>query len=86
MAAVGRPSCTGGVELLAELLNGVDHDIIVVGENDAKPDGRWPGRNGAKEVAQKLADLLDRKVQWTLPPGGFKDVRDYLNGGDGDGQ
>ena len=43
--AVGRPSNTGGVEHLAELLADCSHDqeIIVLGENDEKDDGNWPG-------------------------------------------
>lgn len=85
LTAVGRPSCKGGVQLLAELLDDVEREIIVVGENDAKHNGQWPGRDGAKEVAEKLADALDRRVKWTLPPEGCKDVRDWLNGGDADG-
>lgn len=39
LSVVGRPSNTGGVELLAELLCSVPTDrvIVVVGENDRKP-------------------------------------------------
>lgn len=39
LSVVGRPSNTGGVELLAELLRDVpsDRDIIVIGEHDRKP-------------------------------------------------
>jgi hypothetical protein len=38
LAVVGRPSNTGGVELLAELLRDVpgERELIVVGENDRK--------------------------------------------------
>jgi hypothetical protein len=85
LAAVGRPSCKGGVELLADLLDGVEREIIVLGENDAKQDGRWPGRDGATEVAERLANVLDREVKWTLPPEGHKDVRDWLREGGEDG-
>src|SRR5262245_44915940 len=42
MRAVGRPSCTGGVRHLCELFSGTDFEILVVGENDKKEDGRWP--------------------------------------------
>ena len=47
IAAVGRPSNTGGVEPLAELVAGerADRPIIIVGENDRKEDGSWPGRS-----------------------------------------
>ena len=47
LPAVGRSSCTGGAELLAELFRGVDRDIVIVGDNDQKAGGRWPGRDGA---------------------------------------
>jgi len=45
LAVVGRPSAMGGVKSLIPLLRSfpVDRDIIVVGEMDAKDDGRWPG-------------------------------------------
>ncbi len=86
LAAVGRPSCTGGVDLLADLLADVDRQVIVVGENDVKPDGRWPGRDGAKAVAEQLARRLDRDVHWSLPPCGFKDVRDCRTRGDHHGK
>jgi phage/plasmid primase-like uncharacterized protein len=78
VAAVGRPSCTGGVDLLAELLRGVDRDIVIVGENDAKPDGRWPGRDGAEKTARQLGQLLGREIRYTLPPDGYKDVREFV--------
>ncbi len=71
--AVGRPSNRGGVEIIAKLLR--DRDVLVVGENDQKPDGAWPGRDGAVHVAEALAAAWDRPVRWTLPPGGHKDVR-----------
>lgn len=77
MLAVGRPSNVGGAEDLAVLLRG--RDVLVVGERDGpRDDGRWPGREGAVSVAQKLADAWGRPVRWTLPPEGAKDVREWL--------
>lgn len=75
--AVGRPSAMGGVAHLAELLADAD-DVLVVGENDGKHDGKWPGRDGAQRVAGGLARRWGRPVSWTLPPEGAKDVRQYL--------
>jgi hypothetical protein len=77
LPAVGRPSCSGGVELLAELLRDwpADRAIIVLGEWDARPDGSWPGRDGATRTAERLAQALGRPVCWALPPDGAKDVR-----------
>ncbi|MCE9589579.1 MAG: DUF5906 domain-containing protein [Planctomycetes bacterium] len=76
LAAVGRPSNTAGVELLARLLPG--RAAVVAGERDQKLDGRWPGRDGAVAVAGVLALKWRASVQWTLPPEGAKDVRAWL--------
>lgn len=80
LSAVGRPSNAGGVALLADLLRDLDpeRDVIVLGENDEKPDGKWPGRTGAQSVARGLAAALRRPVRWALPPTDAKDVRDWL--------
>src|SRR5262245_50787104 len=78
MRAVGRPACTGGVRHLCELFSGTDFEILVVGENDKKEDGRWPGRDGARAVAAALARDLGDRVRWTMPPRGYKDIREWL--------
>lgn len=85
LAAVGRPSNTGGVEYLAELLRDVpaSRPIIVVGENDER-DGKipgqkiCPGRNGAILTAKRLAEEMGREIAWAMPPAEAKDTRDYL--------
>jgi len=78
--AIGRPGAEGKTALLAAWLGGLpsDTEIIVVGENDEKPDGKTPGRDGAIKVARELTRALGREVRWTLPPVGSKDVRDWL--------
>jgi hypothetical protein len=80
VSSLGRPSNCGGTDLLATLLADFprDRDIIVLGEHDAKPDGSWPGRDGATRVAVELADRLSRPVFWGLPPDGSKDIRAWL--------
>ena len=80
LSAVGRPSAKGGADLLAELLRAVpaSRGVVVLGEFDPKPDGTWPGRDGAHYVARKLANALRRSVTVALPPGSAKDVRDWL--------
>jgi hypothetical protein len=80
LAVVGRPSSTGGVEFLARLVARLPDDrvVVVVGENDAKPDGRWPGRDGATRTAAALRDRLGRPVRAALPPDGAKDLRAWL--------
>jgi len=76
---VGRPSAMAGAELLADLLRDVDRPLAVLGENDLKDDGRWPGRDGAIWMAERLGELLPgREVSWRLPPPDFKDVREWV--------
>lgn len=79
LCAIGRPSATGGKELLIALLADapVDRDIIFVGEMDAKPDGSWPGKESAEDMAKDLAAVLSRPMGFVLPPKG-KDLRDFL--------
>ena len=78
LSAVGRPNNSGGAELLAELLRGVDREIVVLGEDDRKKDtGQWPGGEGQK-VADKLAAALNRPVRFALPAGGAKDARVWV--------
>jgi len=76
--AVGRPSASGGADLLAALLRG--RAVIICGENDAKPDGTWPGRDGANRVADRLRPVC-RSVKVMFPPQDTKDIRSWLSGG-----
>jgi hypothetical protein len=76
--AVGRPSASGGGDLLAALLAG--RDVVVLGENDRKPDGTWPGRDGANRIANRLR-RPSQSVRVMFPPAGVKDVRAWLAGG-----
>jgi len=80
LSAVGRPSNTGGVEHLAALLKDVppDRPIVVTGEYDPKPNGKWPGRDGAVKTAEQLQAKLGRPVTWVLPPSGAKDLRKWV--------
>jgi hypothetical protein len=81
LAAVGRPSNTGGVDLLVELLVGLPAAvrIVVVAENDAKPDGTWPGKTGAESTTAALAKRLGRPVEAMFPSDEVKDTRAWLN-------
>jgi hypothetical protein len=81
LSAVGRPSATGGADHLAALLRDRPENlaIVVLGENDEKDDGTWPGRDGATKVAAKLQKQLGRSVKIAMPPVGHKDVRDYVS-------
>jgi hypothetical protein len=79
---VGRPSNMGGAAMLAPLLQHAArrHDVrlLVVGENDQKPDGRWPGKDGAVTTARRLAESLGAPVCVAYPPSKHKDVRAWV--------
>lgn len=80
LTAWGRPSNIGGTEYLAEAIRQIDPEtpVIVMGENDRKPDGLWPGLSGAVTVAGNLAERVRNPVKWALAPTDYKDVREYL--------
>ena len=76
LTAVGRPSNSGGTDELAVLLK--DREVLVVGENDAKQSGEWPGKEGALRVAVGLSGQWGKPAHWVLPPAGVKDLRELL--------
>lgn len=78
LTAIGRPSATGGAEFLARLLG--SKQILVVGENDAKEHGGWPGRDGAERIASRLATSRKAEVGWSVLPDGQKDLRAWVAG------
>lgn len=97
LSALGRPSCIGGFSVLTAYLKRRDPKrIVVIGENDLKPEKRgsiqqcppnckgclvcWPGRAGCLITASRLAKSLDRKVETLMPPDEFKDVRQWWIG------
>ena len=74
---VGRPSCTGGVKLLVELVRRRrPSEVVIVG------DGDEPGRRGAGNLASVLAAYAPA-VRLVAPPAGVKDARDWLRAGGG---
>ncbi|TAJ19411.1 MAG: ATP-binding protein [Planctomycetota bacterium] len=76
LSAVGRPSNSGGADDLARLLE--LRKVLVLGENDQKANGAWPGRDGAGRVAGSIAGEWQQPVQWSMPPHGSKDLRAWL--------
>ncbi|WP_149111540.1 phage/plasmid primase, P4 family [Limnoglobus roseus] len=84
LAAVGRPSNCGGADELVKLLRDMpkEREIYVIGENDQKADGTWPGRKGAESLAGRLARGLGRQIKIAFPPAGAKDVRAWLTQSD----
>ena len=77
LPVVGRPSNNGGADQLAEFLSEYER-VIILGEYDPKPNGKWPGWDGAVAVAGKLARTWRRTVYFAMPPRGSKDVRTWL--------
>jgi hypothetical protein len=72
---VGRPNCTGGVKLLADLIRlRRPHEVVIVADGDAA------GQRGAGNMASVLVAYTPA-VRVIQPPSGIKDVRDWLRAG-----
>lgn len=77
--AVGRPSCSGGVKLLVDLIRSrLVRDTVIV----ADVDSHGAGQRGAESLAVALAPYCP-SVRVIAPPGGIKDVRDWRRAGAG---
>jgi putative DNA primase/helicase len=74
--AVGRPNANSGLLELSELVRG--RAVIVIGENDLKPDGKCPGREGMLATAQVLRRVCSDVVK-LMPPPDCKDLRSWIN-------
>jgi hypothetical protein len=73
--AVGRPSCRGGVKLLAELVGQQrPAEAIIVA------DGDGPGQRGAETLAAVLVAYA-ATVRVLTPPAGIKDTREWKRRG-----
>jgi len=71
-AAIGRPSCNSKVEMTANLARG--RTVVIVSDNDKV------GQTGSKRLAQVLS-LYCPSVKIVYPPGGTKDLRQWLIAG-----
>lgn len=79
LCAIGRPSCTGGVEHLLSIIK-PRHHVVIVADNDSPkfmPDGSkfYPGQDGADALAARVAGKA-KSVKIILPLNG-KDVREW---------
>lgn len=74
--SVGRPSSNSGFLELAELVRG--RSVVVVGENDLKPDGSVPGHKGMLATAQVLRRTCPDVLK-LMPPSDCKDLRVWLS-------
>ena len=74
-AAVGRPSCSGGVRLLAELVRQQQpSEVVIVADSDG------PGKKGADSLAGSLVAYCPT-VRVITPPTGLKDARQWVRSG-----
>jgi len=97
LCVLGRPSNIGGTQVLTQYLKRRQPKrIVVIGENDEKPERRgevdscpkscngcsycFPGAYGAIATASRLSKVLSQKVETIMPPNGYKDVREWWNG------
>jgi hypothetical protein len=72
---VGRPSCTGGIKLLVELVRRQQRpDVVIVADADE------PGRRGAENLASVLLAYVP-SARIVEPPCGCKDARNWLRAG-----
>jgi len=70
---VGKPSASGGLQLLAGLL--VGRDVVVIGENDA-----GAGRQGMERTFETLRPKVSSVVK-VMPPSTTKDLRTWVHQG-----
>ena len=73
--AVGRPSNLAGLDLLKELVRG--RSVVVLGENDEKADGQFPGKEGMIATFLVLRDVCPEVLR-VMPPDGVKDLRHWV--------
>ena len=71
----GRPSCTGGIKLLVDLVRDRQPDEVVI-----VADGDKPGQRGAENLASVMVVYVPA-VRVITPPEGIKDARAWLQAG-----
>lgn len=73
--SVGRPSCTGGVRHVVELVQRHHVEkVVVLSDTDA------PGRRGSASLAAVLSVYV-RELRIVYPPSRFKDLRAWRRSG-----
>lgn len=75
LTGIGRPSNLSGLDIAAELVRG--RPVVIVGENDLKPDGKWPGREGMIAAFQSIRTKTF-SAKMVMPPAGVKDLRAWI--------
>ncbi len=75
---VGRPNCNSLVAMTAMVCRG--RDVVIVADNDPKPNGSNPGLEGAMKLAERLVFACP-SVKVILPPAEYKDLRSWYLAG-----
>jgi hypothetical protein len=81
--AIGRPSCSGGIDHIKYFLKGNKRNVVIISDNDApkrRRDGsEWfPGQEGAMRLADAISSTV-ASVSVIKPP--VKDLREWYNAG-----
>ncbi|MGD0572293.1 MAG: hypothetical protein ABSB11_04665 [Sedimentisphaerales bacterium] len=72
---IGRPNCSGGVDLIIRYVKKHQYqNIVIVADNDSKPDGSNPGAIGGHRLAAALR-LYCPDIRVVLPPVEYNDLR-----------
>lgn len=86
--AIGRPSCSGGVDYVCEWIANRQYDrrVVIVADNDTpkrRPDGsQWyPGTAGATALAEAVFRRCGIRAAVVMPPHGHNDMRACLRAG-----
>jgi putative DNA primase/helicase len=69
---VGRPSNLACMDMLRDLVRG--RRVVIVGENDKKPDGKEPGKEGMIAAFQ-VCRAACSDIRMVMPPSHVKDFR-----------
>ncbi len=82
--AIGRPSCSAGVEIIKKFLSGCRRDVLLIADCDeakTRPDGSkfYPGQEGSERLAKEIDKLCRSLKIITIP--GAKDVRRFYQDG-----
>ena len=77
MRAIGRPAAHSGFDDLDVLLREFPDEIMVVADNDES----GTGTQGAERLARQLSNSLQKRIDVSSPPAGYKDLRQWLNHG-----
>lgn len=76
LVGVGRPSNLACMDTLRDLVRA--RPLLILGENDKKPDGREPGREGMIAAFQSCKSVC-RDITMVMPPEHVKDLRAWKN-------